>query len=189
MLNLRAEGVDLLDMDASAYAFVHGLRSTRTTLAAWNRRPWPVLGAWLAGSLLAAGGLLLAVWMIAAIAPGGGPVSLHRPPLQVGQPVDATTFSLSAQAYVLGISVANVALALHTSPGLLLVALLPHALPELTALFLPLAAWIIASRKGDWDKLLAATLVTVALAVPVLVMTALWEVYIARHVLQTLIGY
>ena len=90
---------------------------------------------------------------------------------------------------MLGISVANVALALHTSPGLLLVALLPHALPELTALFLPLAAWIIASRKGDWDKLLAATLVTVALAVPVLVMTALWEVYIARHVLQTLIGY
>ena len=35
--------------------------------------------------------------------------------------------------------------------------LLPHALPELFALFLPLAAWIIASRRGRWDELLAAT--------------------------------
>ena len=57
------------------------------------------------------------------------------------------------------------------------------------ALFLPLAAWIIASRRGDWDKLLAATLVTVALAVPMLVLSALWEVYVAPHLLQRLIGY
>lgn len=101
----------------------------------------------------------------------------------------ATVFSLSNQAYVLGTGLASAALALHTSPGLLLLGLLPHAVPELAALFLPLAAWIIASRRGDWDKLLAATLVTVAVAVPVLVMTALWEVYVAPHVLQGLIGY
>ena len=37
------------------------------------------------------------------------------------------------------------------SPGLLLLGLLPHALPELGALFLPLAAWIIASRRGAWN--------------------------------------
>ena len=47
--------------------------------------------------------------------------------------------------------------------------MLPHAIPELIALFLPLAAWIIASRRGEWDQLLAATVVTVAIAVPVLV--------------------
>ncbi len=35
---------------------------------------------------------------------------------------------------------------LGTTPGILLLALIPHALPELFALFLPLAAWIIASR-------------------------------------------
>ena len=35
---------------------------------------------------------------------------------------------------------------LGVSPFVLLVALLPHALPELFALFLPLAAWSIASR-------------------------------------------
>ena len=45
---------------------------------------------------------------------------------------------------------------------MLLLALTPHALPELVALFLPLAAWIIASRNDDWQDLLAATFVTVA---------------------------
>jgi uncharacterized membrane protein SpoIIM required for sporulation len=88
---------------------------------------------------------------------------------------------------VLGIDVRHVAYSLHTSPGLLLVGLAPHAIPELVALFLPLAAWIIASRRGEWDDLLAATVVTVALAIPVLVLTALWEVYIAPHVLGVLL--
>jgi hypothetical protein len=56
------------------------------------------------------------------------------------------------------------------------------------ALFLPLAAWIGASRRGEWDGLLAATLVTVALAVPVLVASAVWEVYVAPHVLAGVLG-
>jgi hypothetical protein len=103
--------------------------------------------------------------------------------------VCATVFSLGNQAYQIGTGLASSALLFHTSPGLLLLGLLPHALPELTALFLPLAAWIIASRRGDWDNLLAATLVTVTLAVPVLIVTALWEVYVAPHLLQALIGY
>ena len=50
--------------------------------------------------------------------------------------------------------------------------MLPHAIPELTALFLPLAAWLIASRRGEWNQLLAATFVTVAIAIPVLVVAA-----------------
>ncbi len=78
--------------------------------------------------------------------------------------VAATTFSLSAQAYVLGHTLAGVSGFLRVSPGLLLLGVLPHALPELVALFLPLAAWIIASRRGEWEQLLAATLVTVAVA-------------------------
>jgi uncharacterized membrane protein len=109
--------------------------------------------------------------------------------IAIGFVVCATLFSLGNQAYQIGTGLASAALAFHTSPGLLLLGVLPHAVPELTALFLPLAAWIIASRRGDWDKLLAATLVTVAMAVPVLVMTALWEVYVAPHVLQALVGY
>ena len=102
--------------------------------------------------------------------------------------VAATCFSLSWQAYALGSVVARVAATLHASSALLLVGLLLHALPELVALFLPLAAWIVASRRGEWNQLLAATIVTVAFALPVLVITALWEVYAAPHLLGSLLG-
>jgi hypothetical protein len=233
-------------MNTSEYAFVSGVRSTREALAAWNREPWPVLRAWVLGSVGAAAVLLLGVWLVATLAPGARPTALHDPPFFVGDPQDvlpillgnslvltlhalacvagfvagsslplqarehrgvvrflherggslaigfvvvATLFSLTNQAYNIGMGLASASLTLGTSPGLLLFALLPHAVPELTALFLPLAAWIIASRRGDWDKLLAATFVTVAVAVPVLVVTALWEVYVAPHLLRGLIGY
>jgi uncharacterized membrane protein SpoIIM required for sporulation len=101
--------------------------------------------------------------------------------------VAATTFSLTAQSVVLGGETASVAAALHTTPGTLLLVLLPHALIELTALFLPLAAWIIASRRGEWNQLLAATLVTVAISLPMLLVAALIEVYISPQVLHALI--
>jgi Stage II sporulation protein M len=101
--------------------------------------------------------------------------------------IGATCFSLGAQSYVLGHVASTVAARLHVSPGLLLIALLPHAIPELAALFLPLAAWIIASRRGRWHELLAATAVTVAVAVPVLVLAALVEVYVSPHLVAALL--
>ena len=57
--------------------------------------------------------------------------------------------------------------------------LLPHAIPELVVLFLPLAAWLIASHKDRWDELLAATAVCVAVAVPVLLATAAIELWVS----------
>ena len=84
----------------------------------------------------------------------------HAGPLAIAFVVAATAFSLITQAYVLGNSAATLAAQGGMSPGLLLVGLLPHALPELIALFLPLAAWILASRRGDWHELLAATFAT-----------------------------
>jgi hypothetical protein len=107
-------------------------------------------------------------------------------PLAIGFVVCATTFSLITQAYVLGGGVSTVSAELGISHGLLLLALLPHALPELVALFLPLAAWLVASRRGDWHKLLAATFVTVAIALPILVISALVEVYVSPHLLIAL---
>ena len=98
----------------------------------------------------------------------------------------ATLFSLLTQAFVLGDATSTLAAQGAISPGLLLVGLLPHALPELLALFLPLAAWIIASRAGDWHELLAATFVTVMLAVPVLVAAAFVEVYVSPGLLRAL---
>ncbi|GAC1317371.1 MAG: hypothetical protein NVSMB25_04900 [Thermoleophilaceae bacterium] len=107
-------------------------------------------------------------------------------PLAIGFVVCATTFSLVTQAYALGHSAATVAAHLRMGIGTLLVGLLPHALPELTALFLPLAAWVIASRRAEWSKLLAATFVTVALAAPALVISSLVEVYASPHLIKAL---
>ncbi|MEA2218347.1 MAG: hypothetical protein QOJ35_973 [Solirubrobacteraceae bacterium] len=216
---------------------------TRVTLDAWNDRPWPVLGRWLAGSFAIATLLLAAVLVVATLStPDATPFvlpGLHTEPTtgQVGQvlfrnglvlalhamacvagfiagsslPLEAerysgawrwvhdkagplaiafvscaTAFSLATQSYVLGHATSTLADQGHIPPALLLVGLLPHALPELVALFLPLAAWIIASRRGDWHELLAATFVTVVLAVPVLVAAAFVEVYVSPNLLRAL---
>lgn len=109
-------------------------------------------------------------------------------PLAIAFVAGATAFSLITQSLVLGGGAASLAAQLGVSPGLLLLALALHALPELVALFLPLAAWIIASRRRDWHELLAATIVTVALAAPVLVAAAFVEVYVSPGVLRGLAG-
>ena len=242
-LQIGQAAADARSVDASAYAFAHGVRHTRATLRAWQRSPGEVLGRWVAGSALAAAGLLVAVWLIASLDNGYQQILTLQPPFAVGGLHDvgrvlaknllvlalhamacvagfiagsslplqaqhrkgisrwvhehggrlaiafvatATAFSLSAQAYLIGHSLAGVSGFLRVSPGLLLLGVLPHAIPELVALFLPLAAWIIASRRGEWEQLLAATLVTVALAVPVLVLAAFVEVYVSPSVFTAL---
>jgi len=109
-------------------------------------------------------------------------------PLAIGFVVLATVFSLCTQAYALGHQASSLAGELDVSPALLLVGLLPHALPELTALFLPLAAWTLASRRGAWQDLLAATFVTVVIAVPVLVAAAAVETWVSPRLLAALAG-
>jgi hypothetical protein len=97
-----------------------------------------------------------------------------------------TLFSLSTQALYLGFQGSSIAYQLQISRLELILSVLPHAIPELTALFLPLAAWLIASRRGEWNQLLAATFITVALAIPVLVIAATIEVYVWPHILRDL---
>jgi hypothetical protein len=109
-------------------------------------------------------------------------------PLAIGFVVCATAFSLTTQAYALGSAASTIAWHFETSPGLLLICLLPHALPELTALFLPLAAWIIASRAGAWDELLAATFATTAIALPTLFTACLVEIFVSPIVIHTVIA-
>jgi hypothetical protein len=232
-------------VDASAYAFTHGVRRTRSTLHAWRQERWRIMRRWTAGSALAALGLLVAVLAVSALSSAVAEAVPSEPPFAVGDAADvlgvlghnllvlalhamacvagfiagsslplqadshrgvsrwvhehggriaigfvvcATTFSLSAQAYLLGDRLAAFANFLGVPAALLLLAVLPHALPELIALFLPLAAWIMASRRGEWDQLLAATLVTVAVAIPVLLAAALVEVYISPHLFHALVG-
>jgi hypothetical protein len=109
-------------------------------------------------------------------------------PLAIGFVVCATAFSLCTQAYVIGGGVSSIAAQIGTTPGVLLLALAPHALPELVALFLPLAAWMVASRRGDWQDLLAATFVTVAIAVPLLLASAAIEIWVSPHLLHAASG-
>jgi hypothetical protein len=236
---------DQIKVDASAYAFAHGVRHTRTTLRAWQRDPCRVLGRWTLGSSVAALGLLVAVLIVAYLFAGYVQIIQLTPPFAVGDLGDvanvlghnmlvlalhamacvagfiagsslplqasshtglsrwvhehggriaitfvacATAFSLSAQAYVIGKTLAGVSNFLKVSPALLLVGVLPHAILELVALFLPLAAWIMASRRGEWEQLLAATLVTVVVAVPVLIVAAFIEVYLSPHLFSLLTG-
>ena len=95
-------------------------------------------------------------------------------------------FSLGTQAWALGVAVGESAAERQMSPAVFMLALLPHAIPELCALFLPLAAWIVASRRGQWHQLLAATFFTTAIAVPVLIACAAWEVWVSPHLLHFL---
>jgi len=97
-----------------------------------------------------------------------------------------TIFSLCTQALYLGFQGSTIAFQLEISHAALILSVLPHALPELTALFLPLAAWLIASRRGEWNQLLAATFITVALAIPVLVFAATLEVYLWPQILEAI---
>jgi hypothetical protein len=96
----------------------------------------------------------------------------------------ATTFSLATQAYVLGSGAATLASQLGIGRAMLMLTLLPHALPELVALFLPLAAWMIASRRGAWQELLAATAATTAIAVPLLIVAANVEIFVWPQLLR-----
>ena len=107
-------------------------------------------------------------------------------PIAFGWVVLVITFSLVTQAYILGSTGSQLANSLQVSPGSLVLSVAPHALTELTAVFLPLAAWTMASRRGEWHNLLAATFATVAVAMPMLIAAAAWETLVWPELLQDL---
>jgi hypothetical protein len=141
--------------------------------------------------------MVLALHAMACVAgfiagrPSAAPQSrLHRHagPTAILFVIAATMFSLITQAEALGARLADLSAQFDLSPPALLAALTPHALPELFAVFLPLAAWSIASRRGAWHELLAATLATTALAVPLLVVASFVETWVTPRLLTALIG-
>ena len=107
-------------------------------------------------------------------------------PLAIAFVLAATLFSLATQAYALGGQASTLAAALAVSPLTLMLGILPHALPELFALFLPLAAWTLASRAKRWEELLAATFVTTAIAIPILLLAGAVEVFVSPQLLLAL---
>ena len=111
-------------------------------------------------------------------------VHVHAGKAAIAFVAAATTFSLVTQALILGADASTLSAQLDIRRLTLMLTLLPHALPELFALFLPLAAWIIASRRGRWDELLAATLATTLIAVPILLLTANIEVFVWPRLME-----
>ena len=109
-------------------------------------------------------------------------------PLAIAFVVAATAFSLCTQAYALGSAASTLSAQLDLSPALLLLTLSLHAVPELFALFLPLAAWTIAARRKAWNELLAATFVTVAIAIPIVIAAAAVETWVTPRLLAALAG-
>jgi hypothetical protein len=109
-------------------------------------------------------------------------------PLAIAFVIAATLFSLCTQAYALGNAASTLSAQLDMSPALLLLALSLHAIPELFALFLPLAAWTIAAQRKAWNELLAATFVTIAIAIPLIVAAAAVETWVTPRLLRALAG-
>jgi hypothetical protein len=231
--------------NANEVVLRRGLADTRATLTRWNAHPWPILREWVAWSTLVAGGLLLAVWIVAtSVTPDSTPLhlpgvtrpadagdaahvllrnfmvlalhslacfagfmagsaiphgaklrsGLHRKvyeyagPLAIAFVVAATTFSLVTQAYVLGSAAATLSTQFGMTPSELVIGISLHAFPELIALFLPLAAWTVASRRGEWSNLLAATIATTLIAIPVLVFASALEVYVSPRLILSMAG-
>jgi len=97
-----------------------------------------------------------------------------------------TAFSLLTQALGLGMYASTLAHQLDIPSYELILSVLPHAMIELTAVFLPLAAWLVASRNDEWEDLLAATFVTVVIAVPMLLIAAAIELELWPRLIESI---
>lgn len=90
----------------------------------------------------------------------------------------ATLFSISVQSWILGYRSAYLAFGEDVTRGWMVVSVLPHALIELTAVFLPLAAWLLAGFRKRWNELIAATMLSTAIAIPMIFGAAVAEVHL-----------
>lgn len=97
-----------------------------------------------------------------------------------------TAGSFVLQAWELGHVAPQVALAYSLSVPALLGVLSLHALPELTAMFLPLGAWIVLARQRAWNDLFAASILAAAIALPVLAIATIVEEFVTPELLERL---
>jgi hypothetical protein len=90
-------------------------------------------------------------------------------------------YSFASQAWRLGHDLASAAQTLGHTPAGLAGRLCVHAVPELTALFLPLAACLSLARRGRTEDLPAAALLTALVAFPVVAVAATFEVFVTPY--------
>jgi hypothetical protein len=135
----------------------------------------PIVRTWFLCSAAVALVLLAAVWAIARSSAAHGGLVLDQPPFAVGGPGDVLA--------VLGHNLLVLALhAMACLAGFIAGSSLPLQAERRTG-------WSRAARRGAWDELLAATFVTVAIAAPILLLAAVWEVYAAPHVVWAVFGH
>ena len=120
---------------------------------------------------------------------GAGPVTMDRD--LVGRLAMVTVIGLLLlatfrQVYVLGHGISGFSAYFYVSRWRVWLSVLPHALPELTGIFLPVAAWLFASRQGRQRELVAFTVIAVLGALPLLATAALTEVYVSPRVFSAL---
>ena len=110
--------------------------------------------------------------------------ALHRPvPAWMGRAaliyaLLVTLLSVAVQSIALGRQLADLSVATHISRIHLLVLVLPHAAPELVAVFLPLGLFLLEAHRGRLDRLGIWSLQAAAIAFPVLLCAAAIETYV-----------
>jgi hypothetical protein len=109
---------------------------------------------------------------------------LHRPvPAWMGRAallwaLLVTLLSVAVQALALGRLLADISVAADIPRLELLVLVLPHAVPELLAVFLPLGLFLLEARRGRLERLGLWSLQAAAIALPVLLCAAAIETYV-----------
>lgn len=120
--------------------------------------------------------------------------TLHRPVpnwmgrLSLWYALAVTLLSVAVQALGLGEQLANLSAAAQVGSTHMLLLVLPHAVPELVAVFLPLGLFLLEARRGRLDRLGMWSVQAAGLALPLLLGAALIETYVtpvlilaARH--------
>jgi uncharacterized membrane protein SpoIIM required for sporulation len=106
--------------------------------------------------------------------------------LAMAMVIGLLVFAACREAYALGRGLAGFSGYFYASPWRLWLGVLPHALPELTGIFLPVVVWFLAIREGKEHELLTYTAAAVLAALPLLATAALMEVYVSPKVFRAL---
>jgi len=151
----------------------------------------PTAGAADALRIFARNTLVLAMYSLVCVAmylatrpapPRASRLQERAGPVAVCVIAGLALFSFASQLWTLGHQLAGAAHTLGFSDAGLLARILVHAAPEVTALFLPLAACIRLVRGAREDDLAAAGLLCFALALPVVAICACVETFLTRSV-------
>jgi hypothetical protein len=110
-------------------------------------------------------------------------IHLAAGPIAIAFVTVVTIGSFALQAWSLGSAAPAVAAAYGYETWELLLRVAPHALPELTAVFLPLGAWLVLAAQRQRSELLAASVLATSLAIPILVIATILEEWLAPRLL------